>query len=113
MICWQENGLQVDLFPASVIALRGQHNLLNVLGACAIAAAAGFSPEAMRSGVEGFAGVPHRLEPVATVAGVQYVNDSKGTNVDAVIKALQSYAGSPIVLILGGRDKHGDFTALR
>jgi UDP-N-acetylmuramoylalanine--D-glutamate ligase len=104
---------QGEVLPADELLIPGPHNLENALAATALGLALGLPPAGLARSLRTFPGVPHRLEPVATVAGVRYVNDSKGTNVDAVIKALQSYAGSPIVLILGGRDKHGDFTALR
>jgi UDP-N-acetylmuramoylalanine--D-glutamate ligase len=65
----------------------------------------------MARGLRSFKGVEHRLEDCGLVRGVLFINDSKGTNVDSVEKALQSFDG-PIQLILGGRDKHGDFTAL-
>jgi UDP-N-acetylmuramoylalanine--D-glutamate ligase len=103
-ICLQENGVEVELFPTAVIALRGQHNLLNVLGACAIAAAAGFSPQAMRAGVEGFAGVPHRLELVRMWHGAAWYNDSIATAPERTSAAIQSFQ-EPVVLLLGGRDK--------
>ena len=96
------------------IRLRGRHNLLNVLAACAIAGAAGVPVEAMRAAIAGFTGVAHRLEPVATINGVLWVNDSIATAPERAMAALRSY-DEPVVLLAGGRDKKlpwGDFAAL-
>jgi len=87
------------------IALRGRHNLLNAVAACAIGQAAGLPPHAMRAGLAGFAGVEHRLELVRERAGVRWYNDSIATAPERVIAALRSF-DEPIVLLLGGRDKH-------
>ena len=86
------------------IALRGRHNLLNALAACAIGQAAGLPPEAMRAGLAGFAGVEHRLELVRERDGVRWYNDSIATAPERVIAALRSF-DEQIVLLLGGRDK--------
>lgn len=86
------------------IKLRGEHNLANVLAACAIAGAAGVPVEAMREVIQTFAGVPHRLELVRTVGGVTYVNDSIATAPERVVAALRSFS-EPIILLAGGRDK--------
>jgi UDP-N-acetylmuramoylalanine--D-glutamate ligase len=86
------------------IRLRGEHNLRNVLAACAAAGAAGVPVEVMRDVIANFNGVAHRLETVRTVDGVTYVNDSIATAPERVIAALKSYE-EPIVLIAGGRDK--------
>lgn len=104
-IWWQQNGEQVILLPVSEILLRGEHNRLNVLAACAIAMAAGFSPDAIREGVRGFRGVAHRLEHVRTWRGVEWYNDSIATAPERVRAALRAFS-EPIVLLLGGRDKH-------
>ncbi|GAB4434336.1 MAG: UDP-N-acetylmuramoyl-L-alanine--D-glutamate ligase [Anaerolineae bacterium] len=96
------------------IRLRGRHNLYNVLAACAIAGAAGVPAEAMREAIAAFEGVAHRLEPVATVRGVLWVNDSIATAPERVMAALRSF-DAPIVLLAGGRDKKlpwEDFAAL-
>ena len=90
--------------PLSLIELIGEHNLQNVLAACAVAAAAGAPPEAMREGVRGFRGAPHRLEFVRTVKGADWYNDSIATAPQRAEAALRSFE-RPIVLILGGRDK--------
>ncbi|MBN1286861.1 MAG: UDP-N-acetylmuramoyl-L-alanine--D-glutamate ligase [Anaerolineae bacterium] len=87
------------------IQLRGEHNLLNVLAACAIGGAAGVPVEAMRATIPKFTAVPHRLESVATVDGALWVNDSIATAPERVIAALRSY-DAPIILLAGGRDKN-------
>lgn len=86
------------------IRLRGEHNVRNVLAACAIAGAAGISVDVMRDTIRNFTGVPHRLETVRVIDGVTYVNDSIATAPERVMAALRSY-DEPIVLIAGGRDK--------
>jgi UDP-N-acetylmuramoylalanine--D-glutamate ligase len=86
------------------IRLRGEHNIKNVLAACAIAGAAGVPVEAMREAIINFNGVPHRLEIVETVNGVTYVNDSIATAPERVQAALNSFE-EPLVLLAGGRDK--------
>jgi UDP-N-acetylmuramoylalanine--D-glutamate ligase len=99
------DGSQVIHLPvADAIELRGEHNRLNVLAACMIAHAAGFSPEAMRAGVQGFRGVAHRLEFVRTWRGAQWYNDSIATAPERTIAAIHSFSG-PLILMLGGRDK--------
>lgn len=98
--------------PQSELSLRGRHNMYNSMAAGLAAAAAGISDEAIRRGLSTFPGVEHRLERVATVDGVHYVNDSKATNVDACYYALESMT-TPVVLIVGGRDKGNDYSVLR
>lgn len=111
-ICYRLFGLgQGELMLADELYIPGPHNLENALAAAAVALSLGASPKSLANTLRQFKGVAHRLEWVGTVDNVKYVNDSKGTNVDAVIKALQSY-NTPIVLILGGRDKQGDFAQL-
>jgi UDP-N-acetylmuramoylalanine--D-glutamate ligase len=87
------------------IPLRGAHNVLNVLAACAIGGVAGVRPEAMREAIMAFKPVAHRLEVVREVEGVLYVNDSIATAPERVIAALNAYPGCKVVLLLGGRDK--------
>ncbi len=99
--------LRVDSIP-----LKGMHNLENVLAAVCAARLAGVSPDAIARAVAEFKAVEHRLEYVATVHGVAYYNDSKATNVDSTAKAVASFPGG-IHLILGGKDKHSDYTQLR
>ncbi len=88
----------------SDIPLRGEHNVYNVLAACAITGAAGIPPEIMAEVIKDFKPVPHRLETVRVVAGVTYVNDSIATAPERVLAALRSYS-EPLVLLAGGADK--------
>jgi UDP-N-acetylmuramoylalanine--D-glutamate ligase len=87
------------------IKLLGQHNVENVLAACAIAGAAGSDPQSMAQVATTFAGVEHRLELVRTLRGVRYYNDSIATSPERTVAALRSFE-EPIVLLAGGRDKH-------
>ncbi len=91
--------------------IRGQHNRENLAAAVLAALAMGAAPEQIRTGIAAYAGIAHRLESVASVAGVLYVNDSKGTNVDATVKALESFS-EPVLLIAGGRDKGTGYAEL-
>lgn len=100
------------ILPARRVPLPGAHNLENVMAACLIGHSLGAPAAAMRDAVLDFRGIEHRLEPVLSVRHVRFVNDSKATTVDATLKALQSFPG-PIVLLLGGKDKGGDFRLLR
>lgn len=95
---------QLKMFPVEWIQLRGQHNISNVLAACAAAAAASLALPAIQTAVEEFTGVPHRLEFVRTVRGADWYNDSIATAPERTLAALQSFQG-PLVLLLGGRDK--------
>jgi UDP-N-acetylmuramoylalanine--D-glutamate ligase len=96
------------------IRLRGLHNVQNVLAALAVGLACGASPESMRETVRRFSPVEHRLEHVAEIGGVSFYNDSKATNVDAALKALEAFedAEGSIVLILGGRGKNAPYAPL-
>ena len=107
----QLDGAEGRLFPVEAISLRGPHNLLNVLAACAIAGAAGIEPEAMLAGVEGFTGVEHRLEYVRSFDGADWYNDSIATAPERSVAAIRSF-GEPIVLLAGGRDKDLDWSEL-
>jgi UDP-N-acetylmuramoylalanine--D-glutamate ligase len=93
------------------ITLKGAHNLENVLAAVVMGSLAGVEAARIRTAVKDFKAVEHRLEFVATIAGVDYYNDSKATNVDATIKALEAFAGG-IHIILGGKDKGSDYSVL-
>ncbi len=99
------------VMPLSGITLKGTHNVENVLAAVVAARLAGASVEAIRSAVESFHAVEHRLEFVAAVNGVDFYNDSKATNVDATSKAIAAFSKG-IHLILGGKDKNSDYTEL-
>ncbi|MBN1938680.1 MAG: UDP-N-acetylmuramoyl-L-alanine--D-glutamate ligase [Candidatus Aminicenantes bacterium] len=108
----KEGGEEKRILPAAEIKLPGPHNLENVLAAAAAARILGVAPSRIRGTVRAFRGLEHRLEPVASVRGVRFVNDSKATTVDAALKALASFS-RPVVLILGGKDKGSDFRTLR
>ena len=94
------------------VPLPGPHNLENVLAAVMVARLAEVDPATIAKGVKSFSGVEHRLEFTAEIGGVRYYNDSKATNVDATWKALEAFAGR-VLVILGGKDKGGDYTALQ
>jgi UDP-N-acetylmuramoylalanine--D-glutamate ligase len=94
------------------IRIQGLHNLENSLAAAAAASAVGVAAGALAAALAGFPGLPHRLELIAEIGGVRFVNDSKGTNVGAVVKSLESYRDG-VILIAGGKDKGGDFRPLR
>ena len=94
------------------LALSGKHNMYNSLAAGIATRLAGVSNEKLRESLASFEGVEHRLEKVATVGGVQYINDSKATNVDACWYALESMT-TPTILIIGGKDKGNDYEAIR
>jgi UDP-N-acetylmuramoylalanine--D-glutamate ligase len=99
------------VMPLDELPLPGAHNVSNALAAVAAGLLFGLAPDAIRRAVATFSGVEHRLEPVASFEGVTFVNDSQGTQPDAVIAALRSFA-PPIVLICGGRGKNLDMTEL-
>ncbi len=100
----RRGGQREPLFPRAVIRLRGEHNVRNVLAAAAVAAALGLEPAHMRAGVEGFLGVPHRLELVRVLDGVAWYNDSIATAPERAMAAIRSF-DEPLVLLAGGRDK--------
>ena len=102
---------QREILQVSEIPLQGAHNLENVLAAICAGALMGCPPPKIRQAVRDFKAVEHRLEFVATIRGVDYYNDSKATNVDATIKALESFPAN-IHLILGGKDKGSDYAVL-
>lgn len=101
---WQTGKGPVEILHKNEILLRGEHNLMNVLAASAIALAAGFPSESVRSGVAGFTGVDHRLEFVREWGGARWYNDSIATAPERTMAAIQAF-DEPIVLLLGGRDK--------
>ena len=108
---WRDHLGTRDIMPLSEISLKGSHNVENVLAAVCVGMLAGVQRAEIRRAVAAFKAVEHRLEYVATVGGVEYYNDSKATNVDATIKALESFPGK-IHLILGGKDKGSDYSVL-
>jgi UDP-N-acetylmuramoylalanine--D-glutamate ligase len=110
-IHFRDDNQKREIMPLVEVPLRGGHNLENVLAAVSIGVLVGCQPEQIREAVRNFKAVEHRLEFVASVSGVDYYNDSKATNVDATIKALESFPAN-IHLILGGKDKGSDYTVL-
>ncbi|MGA9391922.1 MAG: UDP-N-acetylmuramoyl-L-alanine--D-glutamate ligase [Candidatus Sulfotelmatobacter sp.] len=110
-ILFRDEERQSEIMLVSEIPLKGAHNLENVLAAVCAGALMGCEPAKIRQAVQAFKAVEHRLEFVATIRGVDYYNDSKATNVDATIKALESFPAN-IHLILGGKDKGSDYTVL-
>jgi UDP-N-acetylmuramoylalanine--D-glutamate ligase len=99
------------ILPVAELAIPGRHNVSNALAAVAVGLLFGIAPDAIRRAAAAFTGVEHRLEPVALIDGVRYVNDSQGTQPDAVIAALRAFE-PPVVLIAGGRDKGVDLSGL-
>lgn len=118
MIGYLENGTYTLETPTPFnmeqesLSLNGKHNMYNSLAAGIASRIAGVSDRNLRESLSSFEGVEHRLERVATVGGVTYINDSKATNVDACWYALESMT-SPTVLIIGGKDKGNDYEAIR
>jgi UDP-N-acetylmuramoylalanine--D-glutamate ligase len=110
-ILFRDGRGQREIMQISEIPLKGAHNLENVLAAVCAGALMGCAPEKIRQAVREFKAVEHRLEYVATIRNVDYYNDSKATNVDATIKALESFPAN-IHLILGGKDKGSDYSVL-
>ena len=110
-IIWRDADREQTIMNVGEISLKGTHNVENVLAGVCAGMLAGVDPADIRRAVANFKAVEHRLEYVATIRGVQYYNDSKATNVDATIKALESFPGG-IHLILGGKDKGSDYSAL-
>jgi UDP-N-acetylmuramoylalanine--D-glutamate ligase len=110
-ILWRDGKTEREIMPVSEISLKGSHNVENALAGVSVGMLAGIEPAQIRTAIAAFKAVEHRLEYVATVSGVEYYNDSKATNVDATIKALESFPGR-IHLILGGKDKGSDYSLL-
>ncbi len=107
---------QEKLMPVDALKIKGRHNWSNALAACALAQAAGISLPHMIDVLQQFAGLPHRSQWVRTLNGVDWINDSKGTNIGATMSAISGIGGSmqgKIVLIAGGQGKGADFTELR
>ncbi len=99
------------IMPVAELAIPGRHNVSNALAAVAVGLLFGVAPDAIRRAAASFTGVEHRLQPVGLVDGVRFVNDSQGTQPDAVIAALRAFP-APVVLIAGGRDKGVDLSEL-
>lgn len=111
-IVWHDDGGTTPLASLEELTVPGEHNRVNAMAASAVAALLGLSGEALEEAFEQFEGLPHALERVAEIGGVRFYNDSKATNIQAVRAALESF-DAPVVLILGGRFKGGDFRDLR
>ena len=106
----QALGKKLTINPKDII-LKGTHNMLNTMSATLAATIAGVSEEAIREGLKDFKNAAHRMEPVATIDGIAFINDSKGTNVDATAYALDSFK-APLIWIAGGVDKGNEYAAL-
>lgn len=104
IVLWDGHHAQ-PVMPRADILLRGEHNVMNVMAACAISFAAGLPVEAMRAGVQGFRGVAHRMEFVRSLRGADWYNDSIASAPERVMAGLRAFA-DPIVLLAGGRDKN-------
>lgn len=102
----------IELVHRDELPIRGDHNVSNALAAAAAAYCFGAPIPDIRVGLTTFRPIEHRLEPVADIDGVEYINDSKATNPDAVLKALTAFGDQPIVVLLGGRNKGNDFSDL-
>lgn len=111
-IVFAHHGEEELIVAVTEVPLPGAHNLENVLAAVVASRLAGVRPAQIEAGIKSFAGVEHRIEFVAEINGVRYYNDSKATNVDATLKALDSFPGR-ILIILGGKDKDTDYRQLR
>lgn len=107
----RNSGSPIRLMPVDALRIRGQHNALNALAALALVRSLGLGWAGMLHALRDYHGEPHRTEFVRTIAGVDFVNDSKGTNVGATVAALEGM-GHPVVLIAGGLGKGQDFTPL-
>jgi UDP-N-acetylmuramoylalanine--D-glutamate ligase len=112
VLCLETRGGLIRLVKESDLEIRGSHNVSNALAAAAAAHAIGVSAADIRDGLRTFSPIEHRLEPVAMVGGVEWFNDSKATNPDAVLKALTAFGDQPLILLLGGRNKGNDFGPL-
>ncbi|MDH5406098.1 MAG: UDP-N-acetylmuramoyl-L-alanine--D-glutamate ligase [Candidatus Aminicenantes bacterium] len=107
-----QNGEHGEIIKTDEIGIRGSHNLENAMAAAAVGILCGVEPRFIGDALRSFRGLEHRLEYVTTIKGIAFYNDSKATNIGAVYKSLESFPGN-IILLLGGRDKGGDFTRLR
>jgi UDP-N-acetylmuramoylalanine--D-glutamate ligase len=110
-IVWRD-GSSEERFPLRRVKIQGIHNVENMMAAVAVAKTIGVAAQVIQQTLEDFPGLEHRLEFVREKNGVRYYNDSKGTNVGAVVKSLASFA-APVILLAGGVDKGGDYGVLR
>lgn len=111
-VCMVFDGTRTEVMKARDLSLPGAHNLANALAVACLASRAGVPPEALAAGLSSFGGVPHRIEKVRTLRGVDWINDSKSTNQDSLRVALLSF-DRPIVLIAGGLSKKTAYEDLR
>ncbi len=111
VIHFELSGFSSFVLHPPAFRIKGVHNIENAMAASVMALLSGCAPGAVADALAEFPGLEHRLEFVREIDGVAFINDSKGTNVGAVIKSLESFSG-PVILIAGGRDKDGDFTEL-
>ncbi|HRS82241.1 MAG TPA: UDP-N-acetylmuramoyl-L-alanine--D-glutamate ligase [Smithellaceae bacterium] len=112
VVAYRRPGGLEERYPLGMIHLPGLHNVENVMAAVAVARFCGCSMESIVAAVSAFRGLPHRIEFAGEKHAVAFYDDSKGTNVDAVVRALKTFS-SPVILLLGGRDKDGNFEALK
>ncbi len=110
--CKGEDKSHSCILDPKTFRIQGVHNIENAMAAALMALLTGCSLDAVKEALKNFQGLEHRLELVRKRNGVTFINDSKGTNVGAVIKSLESFT-EPLILIAGGRDKNGDFSVLR
>ncbi len=110
-LLWLNTDLLSPILEAKEMGVRGTHNIENALAASVASYLCGAGLEDIRRVLKGFKGLPHRLEYVATVRGVDFYNDSKATNMDSVLKSVEGFGGG-VILILGGKDKGADFSEL-
>jgi UDP-N-acetylmuramoylalanine--D-glutamate ligase len=110
-IVWRD-GSKEERFPLSAVKIQGVHNVENMMAAIAAAKSVGIAREVIQRTLEAFPGLEHRLEFVREKNGARYYNDSKGTNVGAVVKSLAGFS-APVILLAGGVDKGGDYGVLR
>lgn len=112
IIVFRMSGQSEEQYPLSMINLSGLHNVENVMAAIMAARFCGCSQENIIAAVAAFRGLPHRIEFAGEKNSVKFYDDSKGTNVGSVMRALDTFA-KPVILLLGGRDKDGDFETLK
>jgi UDP-N-acetylmuramoylalanine--D-glutamate ligase len=111
-IVFRMPGTNEEQYPLSVINLPGLHNVENIMAAIMAARFCGCSQENIIAAVAAFRGLPHRIEFVDEKNSIKFYDDSKGTNVGSVVRALETFT-QPVILLLGGRDKDGDFETLK
>lgn len=111
MLVYRIDGVEKELMDKDDIRIMGAHNLENAMLSSLLALSQGVSPEVVKDTLQSFTGVEHRIEYVCTRSGVDYINDSKGTNPASTIRAIEAMK-KPTILILGGYDKHSDFDEL-